>query len=363
MMYQKLSKLPLLLLLMLLSTQSIAQTGVFDVRFLINSIDCENSKLFFDIQIRADAPGTEFNIAEQNYRFAFNNGLDDISLVQELDISGFMPSDGPQGFSFYNTHTLTGSMDTVVSYNIELSSGDGAFIEPTDYTSVGRLCLTIIDFNEPVCLTWLTSADFPNTFVSEIYNNMREQVEEGFYLNYKQDISSACNNTPPAATNDSGTTPEGQAIALCLPTNDSDAENALDPSSVTLLSTPPTSEGTVTIDAATGCITFTPTAGFTGTVTAFDYQICDEGIFIPAYQGDNNPYPTLPEPDPGDPDIQTQLPACASASINITVTDDDIPVSDEVPTLGEWGLIVLALMMSITAVAGIRERKKAVVSS
>lgn len=31
--------------------------------------------------------------------------------------------------------------------------------------------------------------------------------------------------------------------------------------------------------------------------------------------------------------------------------------SDEVPTLGEWGLIVLALLLTITAVAGIRQRK------
>jgi len=138
MMYRKHFRLPLLLLLMLLSTQSIAQTGVYDVRFLINSIDCDNSKLFFDIQIRADAPGTEFYMAEQNYRFFFNRGLENISLVQELDISGFIPGgNGPQGFSLYSTHNLGGSIDTVASYNIELSGGDGFFIEPIDYVSVG----------------------------------------------------------------------------------------------------------------------------------------------------------------------------------------------------------------------------------
>jgi len=34
------------------------------------------------------------------------------------------------------------------------------------------------------------------------------------------------------------------------------------------------------------------------------------------------------------------------------------PPLDEVPTVGEWGLIILALLMSITAVVGIRQRKR-----
>jgi len=44
--------------------------------------------------------------------------------------------------------------------------------------------------------------------------------------------------------------------------------------------------------------------------------------------------------------------------VTITLDPSLCPPPDEVPTVGEWGLIILGLMMSITAVVGIRQRRK-----
>jgi len=341
---EKLHTLLPFIFLMFLSTFSTAQTGQFDVRMLIDSIDCTTNKLFIDIQVRADNPGEEFYLGDQNYRFSFTrNVLANPALVQELDVTGYIVGGpGPAGFSFYSPHTLTGSLDTIVSYNLELQGGDGIFVTDTNYINVGRMSLDILDYNTPVCLRWHRDipVDFPNTFVGQKFNGNLIPTNEGSYLDYYQDLSSACNNTAPAATNDTGTTPEEQPITVCLPTNDTDPENALDSTSVTLLTTPPASEGTVVLDSLTGCITFTPTADFNGTVTAFDYQICDLGVLIPSYHGDNNPNP-IPAPDAGDPPIQSQPPACITATVNLTVTpvnDAPVAVDDTETTLEDTPL-------------------------
>jgi len=70
---------------------------------------------------------------EQNYRFSFNRAaLANPRIVEELTISGFIGgADLPQmrtlGFTLFSPHNLTGSLDTVMSYNVELAGGDGYY--------------------------------------------------------------------------------------------------------------------------------------------------------------------------------------------------------------------------------------------
>jgi len=59
-----------------------------------------------------------------------------------------------------------------------------------------------------------------------------------------------------------------------------------------------------------------------------------------------------------------------SYSVSFTGTDGEVltiaggpcnvcpPPLNEVPTVGEWGLIILGLLMSITAIVGIRQRER-----
>ena len=75
--------------------------------------------------------------------------------------------------------------------------------------------------------------------------------------------------------------------------------------------------------------------------------------------------------------LSAYLPADASSTYEITIEDtatgltqvimggpcDPCPVTNNIPTVGEWGLIILALLMSIVAVVGIRERKASEVNA
>ncbi|MFM1852732.1 MAG: hypothetical protein RL164_49 [Bacteroidota bacterium] len=80
-------------------------------------------------------------------------------------------------------------------------------------------------------------------------------------------------NDAPQATNDLATTQEDTPVTINVLTNDSDIEG-LNPASVTILTQP--SNGTVSINATTGAITFTPAANYFGSAS-FTYQVCDFG--------------------------------------------------------------------------------------
>jgi hypothetical protein len=85
------------------------------------------------------------------------------------------------------------------------------------------------------------------------------------------DMSSS--NTNPIAANDVFSTTQNTAVVCSVLANDSDAESAIDNSSLSIIT--PSTNGTAVVNA-NGTITFTPNAGFTG-VTTFVYEICDNG--------------------------------------------------------------------------------------
>jgi len=77
---------------------------------------------------------------------------------------------------------------------------------------------------------------------------------------------------PPVANDDSTSTPEDVAVVIDVPANDYDVDDNLDRTTVTITSQP--SNGTVSVDPATGEATYTPETDFHGSET-FGYQICD----------------------------------------------------------------------------------------
>ncbi len=97
-------------------------------------------------------------------------------------------------------------------------------------------------------------------------------------------------NDPPAAADDTATVTEDSPIVVNVLADDTDVDDAIDPTSVAFV-TPPTGstlspdgntltvpgEGVWTIDAATGEITFTPEANYNGTATPIQYTVDDEG--------------------------------------------------------------------------------------
>jgi len=87
-------------------------------------------------------------------------------------------------------------------------------------------------------------------------------------------VSVTAVNDPPVANDDSTSTPEDTQVVVLVIDNDFDVDGNLDPTTVTITSTP--SNGTASVDPVTGAVTYVPAPHFNGTDT-FSYQVCDTG--------------------------------------------------------------------------------------
>jgi len=212
--------------------------------------------------------------------------LDNPQIVEELDVADFILENGVL-LALYSPHTLTGSIDTLVSYNVDLAGGSGYYVSAT---------------------------------IGQYYNDTLAASQNGSFLDYFHDFTAICNNEVPLPADDLGEATVGEAITICLLDNDVDPENELDPASLSLISMPPVSEGTVSLDVDTGCLIFAPNEDFMGNVTPFEYEICDIGKYVPAYKGDANSLP-VPAPDPENPDILVTPSICNTGTIFINVID------------------------------------------
>lgn len=162
----------------------------YDVRFNLDSTDCINEQVYIDIDVKASSAATAFRIAEQNYRFSFTRSsiLPASTEIYKQELTGLVfNNDGT--FGLYADHTLTGSLDTIVSYNVELSGSDGKLVE-ADWLTVGTLKFDIASIQDGcLSLEWHNQGIFPPTFISEKNaNGTLVPVAEGTYT----DIIGTC---------------------------------------------------------------------------------------------------------------------------------------------------------------------------
>lgn len=159
---------------------AVAQDGQYDVRFDMHSVDCNTNKIYVNIDVRANSAAGEFNIADQNYRFSYNRDAVVVGslAIDSMSLTGFI------GSSLYDPHTLNGSIDTVVSYNVVLAGGTGEPIT-TSWRTIGRISFDILDINQCLELIWHdhSPAMFPPTFIGEKFANNLYEVDEMMYLN------------------------------------------------------------------------------------------------------------------------------------------------------------------------------------
>lgn len=171
-----------------------AQSGKSDVRFVQEPrLNCDPDPVTFIIEVRASSADTEFFMSEQNYRFSFNDdAISNPRIVEELEISGaIIPPPVPRtdlGYTAFAKHNLVGSLDTVVSYNVELSGGDGYYLFGSEWVQVGRIQFDVDQFNsECYELKWHPLAVFPPTFVGEVFTendeDARANTTENLYIN------------------------------------------------------------------------------------------------------------------------------------------------------------------------------------
>jgi len=80
-------------------------------------------------------------------------------------------------------------------------------------------------------------------------------------------------NANPEPVDDTAWTPQDTPVVVDVVANDGDPDSLVDPSSVSIVDVP--ANGSLTVDATTGEMTYTPSDGFYGTDT-FSYRICDD---------------------------------------------------------------------------------------
>jgi len=262
--------------LCVLLSQANAQTGQFDLHFLLNQIDCENMKVSADITLKASDNSSAFSVAEQNYRMSFQReAVANPVILEELELAGYTQLTNGADV-LYSPHSLVGSIDTVLSYNVELQSSEGRPVGASEWTGVGRLGFDIVDPTQCLNLFWHTYAEahYPNTVVVEKYDGSLHVVAEGVYADLNICFYDFCSN--PFAYDDYFNVEEASLTYNVLE-NDIDPNGDLDMSTFSLISTPPAQQMTVTTTTNPGEIVCEPIAGFAGQVVPFEYNICDMG--------------------------------------------------------------------------------------
>ncbi len=181
-----------------------AQNGQNDVRFTQGDVSCPGGPIDFILEVRASSPDTEFFMSEQNYRFSFNRAaLANPRITEELTIAGFiggasLPQPRNLGFTLFSPHNLTGSLDTVVSYNVELAGGDGYYLSANDWVQVGRIEFDVLSEDACFDLMWHSTALFPSTFIGEVFNTADSNIDsragtaENFYGDNSNCLPSLC---------------------------------------------------------------------------------------------------------------------------------------------------------------------------
>lgn len=168
------------LLLSMLSVFSVQAQAEYDVRF-IDEVSCDSDQIIVDVEVKAAVAGSEFHMSEQNYRFSFNDNALGNPAIASQELTGFVPGGpGPLGFTLYSPHNLVGSLDTVVSYNVELQGGDGVFLTADTWVKVGQLSFDLIDPAACYDLVWHETT-FPPTFIGELVANERYDANGMFY--------------------------------------------------------------------------------------------------------------------------------------------------------------------------------------
>jgi len=179
-----------------------AQNGQNDVRFVQDGLSCPGGPIDFIIEVKAASAATEFFMSEQNYRFSFNrDALANPRISEELTISNFiggaaLPLPRNLGFTLFSPHNLTGSLDTVVSYNVELAGGDGYYLNAEDWVQVGRIEFDVLAEDACYDLRWHPEAVFPSTFIGEVFTvngaDSRSNTAENFFGDDANCIESIC---------------------------------------------------------------------------------------------------------------------------------------------------------------------------
>lgn len=218
------------------------EKGRYDVRFVIQSLDCVNNTLSVDLQVKASDSDSTFNMGDQNYKFTYNRQAIDLvnsaGSVTELGFSGTLrvnPGNPNSLFQPYGPHTLikidpgSGSIALGILNIVWTPGRNGILVEDTGWAPVSRLQFNIIDPNQTQCLNlqWRDQSN-PNHFtnITEVealpppgspstqpFSTTIDAAEQ-LYANVSSCLDVLCNATFPVEWNGFDVTYSGSSAKL-----------------------------------------------------------------------------------------------------------------------------------------------------
>lgn len=190
--------LPFILLFVCISSfAQVTSNGKFDARLIVQSIDCQNKKLFLDIEIKASSSDSAFVIGDQNYKFNYNaDAIENPVINQEL---GFSLLATGQFYSGHNTNGSEVSGDTGLTVlNVVWINGLPGSLLPASWTPVSRLAFDVVDTSLTECLmlSWRDKANNPTHFTNitevETGNTTTTTVNENVYASNTVCLDTLC---------------------------------------------------------------------------------------------------------------------------------------------------------------------------
>lgn len=158
----------LLILSILLSTIQLAfANSTIEIKAELSNAICNTNStiVYIDLFVKkADNITQSVKLQNQNYRVKYNTSaleLNSFFIESEGQLSSY-GNNADQTFYLFAPHTLTGSTEHILSYNIDMQGGDGYEL-PNDWVLVGTVGATLKTNIECYSSQLLTESNFPSS--------------------------------------------------------------------------------------------------------------------------------------------------------------------------------------------------------
>ena len=258
-----------------------AQNGQYDVRFTLQSMSCDSSKITIAVQVRAHDMAHAFNMGDANFRFDYDTRLITTpTLVSQVNFSSQAPSSDYN----YGNQNLNGSSagptKGVVSLNTFYTGvASGAKRVDTAWITISHIRFNVVGGSNCFSYLWHNEQIFPVTGLNEVEllpngeYNLYIVASGGVYTNLESCFQTFCNNqgTAPTVQVTPIVTKQDSTVTVCMPITDPDANSTF---TTTVCGVAKNGIATPSVNGSQLCVQYVPTRSFTG-ADSVCITVCD----------------------------------------------------------------------------------------
>lgn len=258
-----------------------AQNGQYDVRFTVQSMSCDSSKVTIAVQVRAHDMAHVFNMGDANFRFEYDTRLiTNPTIASQVHFSSQAPSSdynyGNQNLNGSSAGTTKGVVSLNTFYTGVASS---ARLVDTTWTTVSHIRFNVVNGTDCFPMTWHDEQIFPITGLNEVEllpngeYNLYIVASGGVYTNIQSCFQVFCNTppSPPTVQVSPIVTKQDSTVTVCMPISDPDAFSIF---TATACGIAQHGTATPSVNGSQLCVTYVPTASYAGSDSVC-ITVCD----------------------------------------------------------------------------------------